>query len=198
LKRLSFISMILSGEIPKRLKGSVSKTDRRRKSREGSNPSFSAINIMEKKHIKKQIVIGIVLAYLFMLLAPRLQNVQGVNPLRTHDNLPMMIAHGGGNLEFPDNTLEAYYHTYSIDPTAMLETDVNMTKDFELILSHDRTLDRTTTMVNATISDINYQDLVTDEIDFNYKNPTSGANGFNTTETFVQYRNYQNNTVTPL
>ena len=190
--------MILSGEIPKRLKGSVSKTDRRRKSREGSNPSFSAINIMEKKHIKKQIVIGIVLAYLFMLLAPRLQNVQGVNPLRTHDNLPMMIAHGGGNLEFPDNTLEAYYHTYSIDPTAMLETDVNMTKDFELILSHDRTLDRTTTMVNATISDINYQDLVTDEIDFNYKNPTSGANGFNTTETFVQYRNYQNNTVTPL
>jgi glycerophosphoryl diester phosphodiesterase len=153
---------------------------------------------MKKKHFKKQILLGIILAYLFMLLAPRIQSFQGVNPLRTHDDLPMMIAHGGGNLEFPDNTLEAYYHTYSIDPSAMLETDINMTKDYELILSHDRTLDRTTTMVNATISDVNYRDLVDNEIDFNYKNPTSGANGFNTAETFFPYRNYQNNTVTPL
>ena len=33
-----------AGEVPKRLKGLVSKTDSGRKSSEGSNPSFSAIN----------------------------------------------------------------------------------------------------------------------------------------------------------
>jgi glycerophosphoryl diester phosphodiesterase len=59
-----------------------------------------------------------------------------VNPLRVNrGDTPLLIAHGGGNQEFPDNTLEAYYHAYSIDPRVMLETDVNITKDGVIILS---------------------------------------------------------------
>jgi glycerophosphoryl diester phosphodiesterase len=153
---------------------------------------------MKKKHIKKQVLLGVIVAYAFMLVAPRVQSFKGVNPLRAIDELPMIISHGGGNLEFPDNTLEAYYHTYSIDPYAMLETDINLTKDDVLILSHDRTLDRTTRLIDATIRDVNFADLLADEVDFNYKNPTSSANGFNTTSTWIPYRNYLNNTVTPL
>ncbi len=39
-----------SGEVPKRLKGSVSKTDRSLTAREGSNPSFFAIYLSEMSY----------------------------------------------------------------------------------------------------------------------------------------------------
>ena len=41
-----------------------------------------------------------------------------------------------------DNTLEAFYNAYSVDPNFMIETDVSITKDELIILSHDITLDR--------------------------------------------------------
>lgn len=87
---------------------------------------------------------------------------------------PLLIAHGGGNEEFPDNTLEAFYHAYSIDPGCMLETDVSLTKDGVVILCHDRTLDRTTD-VSGEIIDWTYADLVSQEVDFGFKNPTNGG-----------------------
>ena len=134
-----------------------------------------------------------------ILIFPRPQSFAFNNPLRVdHNELPLLIAHGGGNLEFPDNTLEAYYHAYSINPNVMLETDVNLTADNVIILSHDRTLDRKTNLTNATIADINYTDLVNSEVDFGFSNPTDGPNGFNVTNTFNRYQNYLGEEVTPL
>jgi glycerophosphoryl diester phosphodiesterase len=154
---------------------------------------------MKKKNITKTITRILILSYLFIFIAPRPQSVPGLNPLRIQSNeLPLLISHGGGNLEFPDNTLEAFYHTLSIDPNAMLETDINITKDDVLILSHDRTLDRTTNLQFATISEVLYTDLLDDEVDFNYLNETDGANGFNQSGTLIPYRNYENQTVSPL
>lgn len=54
---------------------------------------------------------------------------------------PLLIAHGGGNREFPDNTLEACYNASSVNPEVMLEMDVSITKDGVIIMSHDTTLD---------------------------------------------------------
>ena len=152
------------------------------------------------KKIKKRQVFGsIILIFGLIAVLPRPQNFKGENPLRVGKNeLPLLIAHGGGNLEFPDNTLEAYYHAFSLNESVMLETDVNLTKDGVVILSHDRSLDQKTNLTNADIIETNYSDLVDQEIDFGFNNPISGANGYNTSNTFIKYTNYLGQEVSPL
>jgi len=108
----------------------------------------------------------------------------------------LLIAHGGGNHEFPDNTLEAFYNAYSIDPQVMLETDVSLTRDSVVILSHDTTLDRKTQLMNARIADVNYADLMKNEVDFGYHNSVSG--GVNLTGDLRKYSNHLGKEVTPL
>ena len=152
------------------------------------------------KKIKKRQVFGsIILIFGLIAVLPRPQNFKGENPLRVGKNeLPLLIAHGGGNLEFPDNTLEAYYHAFSLNESVMLETDVNLTKDGVVILSHDRSLDQKTNLTNADIIETNYSDLIDQEIDFGFNNPISGANGYNTSNTFIKYTNYLGQEVSPL
>lgn len=120
--------------------------------------------------------LGLVLAALVLIwgviaLWPRPQNYAPENPMRTDREKPILIAHGGGNKEFPDNTLEAFYNAYSVDPRVMMETDVSITKDGVVILSHDTTLDRKTNVTGA-IADWNYSDLIAQKVDFGYTNPT--------------------------
>lgn len=112
-----------------------------------------------------------VLVYTVAGILPRKQNYYLDNPMRRDDTLPILIAHGGGNREFPDNTLEAFYNAYSVDPNCMMETDVSITKDGVVILSHDTTLDRKTN-VTGNICDWNYTDLMASKVDFGYTNPT--------------------------
>ena len=125
-----------------------------------------------KKFLKRLlIVLGILLAVWCLLYTlPRPQNYALENPMRRDGELPILIAHGGGHLEFPDNTLEAFYNAYSVDPRVMMETDVSITKDDVVILSHDTTLDRKTTVTGA-IADWNYSDLIAQRVDFGYTNP---------------------------
>jgi glycerophosphoryl diester phosphodiesterase len=107
--------------------------------------------------------------YLGVCLIPTPHNFQGENPMMKDGSLPILIAHGGGNKEFPDNTLEAFYNAYSVDPNVMMETDVSITKDGVVILSHDTTLDRKTNATGAII-DWNYTDLISEKVDFGYTN----------------------------
>ncbi|MBR7142014.1 MAG: glycerophosphodiester phosphodiesterase [Clostridia bacterium] len=117
------------------------------------------------------VLLCLTLVYSAIALLPRSQNYAFENPMRTDRDLPILIAHGGGNKEFPDNTLEAFYNAYSVDPRVMMETDVSITKDGVVILSHDTTLDRKTNVTGA-IADWNYSDLMAQKIDFGYTNPT--------------------------
>ena len=144
-----------------------------------------------KKQVKKTLLLlctSFITVWIIVALLPRIHNYEGKNPLIiAPQTRPLLIAHGGGNREFPDNTLEAFYHAYSIDPTCMMETDVSLTKDGVIILSHDTTLDRKTNLTGAII-DYNYQDLLNDESDFAYEN----KNG-----ELIKYRNYLGNNVLP-
>ncbi len=106
-----------------------------------------------------------------MSLLPRPQNYGQDNPMRKDGELPILIAHGGGNKEFPDNTLEAFYNAYSVDQRVMMETDVSITADGVVILSHDTTLDRKTNVTGAII-DWTYADLMAQKVDFGYTNAT--------------------------
>lgn len=117
------------------------------------------------------ILAAFLLVYAVFTFLPRIDNYKGENPMRKESELPILIAHGGGNGEFPDNTLEAFYNAYSVDSRVMMETDVSITKDGVVILSHDTTLDRKTNVTGA-IADWNYSDLISQRVDFGYTNPT--------------------------
>ncbi|RAV09225.1 glycerophosphodiester phosphodiesterase [Paenibacillus contaminans] len=56
---------------------------------------------------------------------------------------PLNIAHQGGELLAPSNTMAAFdiAHSLGVD---VLETDIHMTKDGRLVTIHDATVDRTT------------------------------------------------------
>lgn len=129
-----------------------------------------------KKWLRNLLIIGSVVVlvggvYVTFMCLPRVQSIKGENTMMKDDEtLPLLIAHGGGNKEFPDNTLEAFYNAYSVDENVMMETDVSITKDGVLILSHDRTLDRKTN-VTGYIEDWNYSDLINQKVDFGYTNP---------------------------
>ncbi len=118
------------------------------------------------------ILCAFLLVYLILAIFPRFDNYRAKNPMQKEGDLPLLIAHGGGNGEFPDNTLEAFYNAYSVDSRVMMETDVSITRDGVVILSHDTTLDRKTN-VTGRIIDWNYSDLIAQKVDFGYTNPTN-------------------------
>ena len=54
-----------------------------------------------------------------------------------------VAGHRGDCKNFPENTMSAFLAAYE-SGADMIETDVRLTKDLELIIMHDETLDRTT------------------------------------------------------
>ena len=54
-----------------------------------------------------------------------------------------VAAHRGNSKYCPENTLAAFKSAMDLDPD-MLEIDLHMTKDGEIIMMHDHTVDRTT------------------------------------------------------
>lgn len=149
-----------------------------------------------KKFLKiaVKVLAVILVVYLVIALWPRPTNYALDNPNRTTGDLPILIAHGGGNKEFPDNTLEAFYNAYSVDSRVLMETDVSITKDGVVILSHDTTLDRKTN-VTGNISDWNYSDLIDQRVDFGYTNPTQSGQ---LSGDRVKFTTADGNEVTPL
>jgi len=144
------------------------------------------------------VVLVIAVAWLVCFLLPKPQNFALDNPMMkdSADSLPILIAHGGGNREFPDNTLEAFYNAYSVDPRVMMETDVSITKDGVVILSHDVRLDRKTN-VTGEIADWNYADLIAQKVDFGYTNKTKSQKLVEGSE-LVKFTTDDGKTVTPL
>jgi len=70
---------------------------------------------------------------------------------------PFVIAHGGASAIAPENTLKSF--SLALGQGAdMLETDLRFTQDGEIVLIHDKTLDRTTNghglVSNTTLRDI--------------------------------------------
>ena len=58
-----------------------------------------------------------------------------------------LSAHRGGRFihNLPENAIPTFDHTLHLTPSAIIEMDVAITKDGQLILMHDKSLDRTTT-----------------------------------------------------
>lgn len=62
----------------------------------------------------------------------------------TEDRIPMISAHRGGPYPgYPENAIETFKYILESTP-AVIECDIEMTKDSVLVMMHDNTLDRTT------------------------------------------------------
>jgi glycerophosphoryl diester phosphodiesterase len=59
------------------------------------------------------------------------------------EKTPLDIAHQGGEDEFPSNTMYAFQRALQVGAD-MLELDVGVTKDGQVVVMHDTTVDRTT------------------------------------------------------
>lgn len=67
------------------------------------------------------------------------------NPLRRQPQTTRVAGHRGHSSGAPENTLSAFHKAYEIGGKGVIcETDLGITRDGELILIHDDTVDRTT------------------------------------------------------
>ena len=71
---------------------------------------------------------------------------------------PLVAAHRGGALLWPENSLLAYRNALALG-VDLLETDVHLTADGEVVVIHDPTFDRTTTSQGA-VRDVKLADLL--------------------------------------
>lgn len=94
---------------------------------------------------------------LLLALCFQITNAQPINRIKIkkgqlqeflgygEDRIPLISAHRGGRYieNFPENSIAAFQYTIQHTP-AMIECDVNMSKDSMLLLMHDNSVDRTT------------------------------------------------------
>ncbi|KAL9653207.1 hypothetical protein ABK040_009513 [Willaertia magna] len=94
-----------------------------------------------------------------------------------HVKRPLLLSHRGSRYLIPENTLQAFKTMIALG-TNIIEFDIRLTKDNELIVFHDATLNRTTN-VNGNVKDFNLKELK--ELDAGYK--------FETLQNNFPYRN---------
>lgn len=124
------------------------------------------------------VILTIVIVFAVFNFLPKPQNFDGENSLRKGESdLPILVAHRGGDGEFPGNTLEAFYNAYGVDERVIMETDVNITADGILILCHETHLNKRTN-AKGNIADWNYSDLIAQKVNFGYHNTTDELNAF--------------------
>ncbi len=77
------------------------------------------------------------------------------------DPLPRVVAHRGDSANFPENTLPAFLSAVQLG-IDIIETDVHLTKDKQLVIWHDPTLERNTdgtgTLESHTLSELKMLD----------------------------------------
>lgn len=98
--------------------------------------------IIPKKRNKKPIIFGAILC-LFMLSVNFFPVSKREELSFFKNNRPLVIAHQGGALLAPSNTMVAFQQAVDMG-VDVLEFDIHITKDGELVVIHDPTVDRTT------------------------------------------------------
>ena len=68
-----------------------------------------------------------------------------------------VVGHRGANAEAPENTLKSFRKAIEIGAD-MIEFDIHITKDGEIVVTHDASLMRVA-KVNINVENVNYSDL---------------------------------------
>ena len=103
--------------------------------------------------------------------------LDNVNPFISSTGKPLLCAHRGGSVNNPENTLKAYKYAVEECQTDILESDAYLTKDNQLVLLHDSTVDRTSDAKtylgksNLTPGSMTLDELKTLNFGYNFKSP---------------------------
>lgn len=111
---------------------------------------------MRSRKIRIGLGVIILLAVLYVTLAWRAQPVPA-HPFFTQQEGVMVIAHQGGELLRPSNTLAAFDHAVELG-VDVLEMDIHQTADHVIVLMHDATVDRTTDG-SGTIKEMTFAEI---------------------------------------
>ncbi len=128
-----------------------------------------------KKPIKK-IVLAIFLSLLTIFILLHVLPQQGyegtTNFMKEPNTAPLVIAHGGAKILFPENTVMAFEESYKMG-VDVLEADLCLTKDNQLITHHNMTVDATS---NGTglVRDFSLEEI--NELNFGHKFVDMNAN----------------------
>lgn len=82
---------------------------------------------------RRMILIGLIVIVLLIIIAPKRQ-IEGTNIWRK-DDAPLVIAHAGGKLYYPGNTMRAFRNSIEVG-VDVLEMDVHLTLDNILVTRH--------------------------------------------------------------
>jgi glycerophosphoryl diester phosphodiesterase len=98
------------------------------------------------KRIEVRYLTGYVIFFMILLVVISCSNHTPSStfelPFR-YEHRPIIVAHRGGSLEAPENTIAAIKHSIDIG-SDWQEIDVQLSKDLKVIVMHDVTIDRTT------------------------------------------------------
>ena len=84
-----------------------------------------------------------------------------------------VIAHRGGAFEAPENTLEAFANAASVSPNVIFEMDIHFTKDQQIVVIHDETVDRTTNG-HGFVKDLTLAQIKELDAGYNFKDQKTG------------------------
>jgi len=93
----------------------------------------------------------------FLLFCTQVGVGQNLPPKVRHHHNFIVIAHRGDHTNAPENTIEAYKNAIKIGAD-FIEVDLRTTKDSQLVVMHDATINRMTG-INGSIQNITYDSL---------------------------------------
>lgn len=99
---------------------------------------------------------------------------------------PLAIAHRGHSIAFPENTIEAYRNAIELG-VEMIECDVNISRDGQLVMMHDTTLDRTTSGTGR-VNEATWEDIQRLDAGRKFKPEFAGVRVPSTEETLLLYK----------
>ena len=121
----------------------------------------------------RKILIGLVIIILLISSGPRLDSDLG-HEWMVGDERPLIIAHRGGSIIFPENTMAAFEGAAKLG-VDVIEMDFQLTSDDKLVTMHDDSVDRTTNGTGLVremdLEQIQNLDASTNFLDINGDNP---------------------------
>jgi glycerophosphoryl diester phosphodiesterase len=121
----------------------------------------------KKKHSVK-VLKYLIPAILIFLLAVNFIPVQQISQKSFFkNNRPLVIAHQGGELLAPSNTMAAFKNAANMG-VDVIETDLHITKDGYLVAIHDPTVDRTTNG-HGSVADMTLEEIQKLDAGYHFK-----------------------------
>jgi glycerophosphoryl diester phosphodiesterase len=145
-----------------------------------SQPNIKINKILSrKKRMFAIILLFIFISYFLLNFGP--VNKRPVHPFFQSDR-PLVIAHQGGELLAPSNTMTAFQQAVDLG-VDVLEFDIHITKDGHLVTIHDPTVDRTTNG-KGFVNEFNLSDLQKLDAGYHFKD-LEGELSFRGKGTFI-------------